>query len=93
MEMQRQMEKKNEINEKWRAESKIITENLEKMATHYKREVQAVKKLNKQLKEDLKKCEEKVKQYKTFLDLISKDVAKISHLTVGNPDSWQKTQI
>ncbi|ENN76666.1 hypothetical protein YQE_06845, partial [Dendroctonus ponderosae] len=87
MELQRQVEKKNEINEKWRTESKIITENLEKMAAHLKREAQALKKSNKQLKQDLKKSEEKVKHYKTFLDLISKDVAKISHLTVGNSSS------
>lgn len=81
--MQLQIEKKNEINQKWRKEMKIITDNLEKVISNLKQEVQGLKKENKCLKEKLSKSDEKVKQYKTFLELISKDVNKISHLTLG----------
>lgn len=82
-ELQTQMEKKNEIDRKWRDQSKIITDNLEKLVMNLKQETHSLKKDNKNLKDCVKKAEDKVKQYRTFLELISKDVAKISHLTLG----------
>lgn len=82
-ELQTQIEKKNEIDRKWRDQSKIITDNLEKLVMNLKQETHALKKDNKNLKDCVKKAEDKVKQYRTFLELISKDVAKISHLTLG----------
>ncbi|XP_066247069.1 sodium channel and clathrin linker 1-like [Euwallacea similis] len=83
-ELQLQVKKKNEINEKWRNETKVISDNLEKMVSNLRLEIQVLKKENKALKESVKKAENKSKQYKIFLDLISKDVAKISHLTLGS---------
>ncbi|XP_066150235.1 sodium channel and clathrin linker 1-like isoform X2 [Euwallacea fornicatus] len=80
-ELQSQVKKKNEINEKWKNETKIINDNLEKMVSSSRLEIQGLKKENKTQKEIVKKTENKLKQYKLFLDLISKDVAKISHLT------------
>ncbi|CAG9762964.1 unnamed protein product [Ceutorhynchus assimilis] len=81
--LQTQIEMKQDLHQKWRKETKIITDNLEKLVTHLKQEVQQFKKENKSLKEDFRKSEDKVRQYKTFLELISKDVNKISHLTLG----------
>ncbi|XP_060530717.1 sodium channel and clathrin linker 1-like [Cylas formicarius] len=81
-ELQSQISIKDQINKKWRTETKGIIDNLEKIITNLKTETHQVKRDNGKLKEKLKKSEEKINQYKVFLELISNDVNKISVLTV-----------
>ncbi|KAJ8952045.1 hypothetical protein NQ318_010955, partial [Aromia moschata] len=75
-----------EINKKWTSETKFIIENLEGVITDLKTEVQKLKVENKALKEKLKECVNKIGQYKTFMQLISQDVNKISSMAIGSGD-------
>lgn len=75
-------EAKTEINRKWATETRIIKDSLEKLIADLKIEIDKLKKENKKLKEKLLECNNKVEQYKTFMDLISKDVNKISTMAM-----------
>ncbi|KAL1490009.1 hypothetical protein ABEB36_013924 [Hypothenemus hampei] len=81
-ELQMQIDKKNEINNQWRQESKLIITNLEKIISKLKHEFQIAKNDNKNLKENFKKSDAKTKQYRLFLDLISKDLTNITQSTL-----------
>lgn len=82
--LQLQLDSKDKINKKWSVGTKAITENLEKLVSDLKYELRKVKKENTRLKYELRESQKKFEQYKTFLQVISQDVDKISYMTSKN---------
>ncbi|XP_018565268.1 uncharacterized protein PFB0765w-like [Anoplophora glabripennis] len=80
--LQDEVDSKTEINRKWITETRIIKDNLEKLIADLKVEIQKLKRENKKLREKLLESHNKIEQYKTFMDLISKDVNKISSIAM-----------
>ncbi|XP_050299162.1 sodium channel and clathrin linker 1-like isoform X2 [Anthonomus grandis grandis] len=77
-----QLQKKNEINQKWKQEIKVVTHSLEKLVVNLKSELTVLKKENKGMQEKMQEYEDKLRRYKIFIELISKDVTKINHLAL-----------
>ncbi|KAJ8927180.1 hypothetical protein NQ314_020456 [Rhamnusium bicolor] len=85
-ELQAELESKTEFNKRWIKETKLITENLEKLISDLKIEIHRLRKENKNLREKLHECGNKIEQYKVFVQLVTKDVNKISNMTVASAD-------
>nr|XP_023016021.1 hyaluronan-mediated motility receptor-like [Leptinotarsa decemlineata] len=77
--LQNQLDSKDKLSHQWRNETKIIIEKLEKVVGDLKAEVRKLKKDNLKLKEELDKYKNKFEQYRSFLQIISQDVNKISY--------------
>ncbi|XP_044254488.1 paramyosin-like [Tribolium madens] len=81
-ELQEQLISQTEINKKWRAETKNITQQLEKIITELKAANNKMKLENKVLNERLKDANVKMFEYRKFLEMISHDVTKITTVTL-----------
>ncbi|XP_068907121.1 sodium channel and clathrin linker 1-like isoform X2 [Tenebrio molitor] len=81
-ELQEQLVSQTEINKKWRAETKNITEQLERIITELKTANNKMKQENRALNERLKEANLKMFEYRKFLEMISQDVTKITTITL-----------
>ncbi|KAJ8984432.1 hypothetical protein NQ317_012495 [Molorchus minor] len=81
----------SEINMKWISETKFITENFDKLVAELKAEIQNLKGENKILQEKLKDCGDKIVQYKIFVELVTKDVNRISDMAKADGDFGEVT--
>lgn len=70
------------MNNKWKKETITITDTFEKLISNLKKELQKLRKNNDELTLKLQKAENKIKEYKIFMELISKDVNTITK-TIG----------
>ncbi|KAJ8922688.1 hypothetical protein NQ315_007720 [Exocentrus adspersus] len=86
--LQTEIDCKTEMNRKWVTETRNIKDSLEKLISELKVEINKLKKENKKLKEKLLECNKKIEQYKTFMDLISRDVNKISSIAKEYGDGF-----
>lgn len=85
--LQQQLESKDQLNKKWSTESKAIVENFEKLVVQLKKELNKSKKENNKLNMQLEYEQKKFLQYKSFLEVITKDVDKISKKAEENVES------
>lgn len=82
-----QLERQRDLNDKWRIECNNITENLERLIRDLKNEMYRVKKENKKLTKRLKEQDRRANEYKTFLQILSEDVTKISEKAIIEKDT------
>lgn len=82
--LQNKLDLQTELNNKWKTESTVITDTFETLTLNLKRELQKSRKESDQLSRKLEKAENKIREYKIFLELISKDVNTITMMTNPN---------
>lgn len=80
-ELQEQINLQTENNKKWRNETKIMTERLEKVITEQKTLNNKLKRENKCLNEKMENSNVKMLEYRKFLELVSQDVTKMTKNT------------
>lgn len=80
--IQKKLELQIQLNNKWKRETITITDTFEKLISNLKKELQKLRKNNDELTLKLQKAENKIKEYKIFMELISKDVNTITK-TIG----------
>lgn len=80
--IQKKLELQIQLNNKWKKETITITDTFEKLISNLKKELQKLRKNNDELTLKLQKAENKIKEYKIFMELISKDVNTITK-TIG----------
>lgn len=85
-ELQKQLESKDQLNKKWSVESKAIVENLEKLIGSLKKELKKTKRENNKLKIQVEYEQNKFEQYKGFLQVVTKDVDKITKIAEDNAE-------
>ncbi|CAH0559965.1 unnamed protein product [Brassicogethes aeneus] len=77
-----QMDLQRDVNEKWKTEYKNFTRSFEDVITKQKEEIKKLKKENKKLISKLKASNKEVTEYKSFLNVLSKDASNLTQNAV-----------